>query len=154
MNKKYILFIGSIVLILLFFCPLSTQAGEGHHWSRLTSEAKLIVVLMFDSGYSKGRLRSIDDCTCTLFSDPKTQYGQYIKLSYGIKLRGRLETRADYLSAVQAIDKAYSLPGAVDIPMSILIDIAINTIKEGKIEIPDNIVTEWVKNVNYQPEIK
>jgi len=142
---------GLIFMILLLFATRSQIYGgehNGYAWSELTEESKIITVVMFDRGYSSGALHGIDYSTRKLFADPNTRFAQYDRLSENVDFPGYIIKRSTAQVIVNAINSAYTSPGAADIPLSIMVDLAIRMHKKGIKSIPDQEIKEWIQVIS------
>jgi hypothetical protein len=137
------------LLSLLMFASSLAMAGEGHHWAQLDGRSKMWVVAMYSSGEGAGCVSGIQHSTNQLFSDDQTRLAQYMKLSKICDLSYANDVNV-VRDIIGAIDNAYKVAGAAEIPLGIMLMLAFENHKKGVKEIPAPDVQRWVKSLSYR----
>ena len=133
------------ILLLLLFTASPSIAAEAHAWARLTDEGKFLVITNYDRGYGLGCLNGVMHSTQELFADQNTQFKQYMKLNKHCAIK-YIDTVTIAKKIINIIDTTYKVPGSADIPLPIIIDLAIKTHKNGDEQIPKDKIESWAKS--------
>lgn len=138
----------TLLLSLLIIC-YPVFSGEGHAWARLSYEGKMLVLTNYDRGYGSGCVNGVLLSTKELFADTQTQLKQYMRISENCTLK-YINTDQKAHKIIKIIDTALKVPGAVDIPLPMIFNLAIEVHKKGHEEIPKDEIESWVKSVPNQ----
>lgn len=130
--------------MMLAFVSTASVAGEGHTWFGFEGEAKELAILGFDSGKYDGCLLGVRVAAEELFAEAETQTLQYLKLAQACSRV--IVDREMLLAAVKMIDNGYLPAGASEIPMMIMVQLALEQVSAGGNEIPLELIESWAKS--------